>query len=129
MNDEFARTVGRHLVSQEGKHDRWVLVNRAILVAVIAAILSFGPVLWWAKAHAGPVAEAAADGAKVTLTDEDCKLKDKVTNLPKRATWKEKGKTFEGCFGVHPGGVVMAYFSDGSVVIIPVQMFTAVSGA
>ena len=100
----------------------WVVGALSLAVLLIAAT-------WPTKAHAIPVAEAAADGAKVTLTDEDCKLKDKVSNLPKRATWQERGKKFEGCYGVHPGGVVMAYFSDGAVVIIPVQMFTAVSGA
>ena len=82
---------------------------------------------WPISAFATPVAVAVEGDAKITLTDEPCKLKQ-VSNLKMRAVWVEKGKTFEGCFGVHPAGIVMAYFSDGAVVIISVQDFQAVTG-
>ena len=93
----------------------WVLV---ILMVVMVT-----------KAFAGPIAEGAGDNdAKITLYNDPCKLKE-VSNLELRATWQEKGKVFEGCFGIHPYGVVLAYFSDKTVVIMPVDIFKAVSGA
>jgi hypothetical protein len=78
-------------------------------------------------ALAASIAVTTQGDAKITLFDEPCKLRA-VSNLKMRAVWVEKGKTFEGCFGVHPGGVVLAYFDDGSVVIMPVQDFAAVTG-
>ena len=93
----------------------WVLV---ILMVVMVT-----------KAFAGPIAEGAGDnGAKITLYNDPCKLKE-ITNLANRATWNEKGKVWEGCFGIHPYGVVLAYFNDGTVVIMPVDIFKQVSGA
>lgn len=78
-------------------------------------------------AFADPMFQAEADGAKVVLTDEPCKLQA-VANLKYRATWSEKGKTYEGCFGPRPDmGVVMAYFEDRTVVALPIQMFVKVS--
>ena len=93
----------------------WVVL---ILLAAVAT-----------RAFAGPIAEGAGDnGAKITLYNDPCKLKE-VSNLELRATWQEKGKVFEGCFGIHPYGVVLAYFSDKTVVIIPVDIFREVKGA
>ena len=83
---------------------------------------------WPTEANADPIARASAEGIVITLTDEDCKL-TAVSNLKKRATWEEKGKTFEGCWGGHPAfPIVMGYFSDRSVVVLPVEAFAAVSG-
>lgn len=74
-----------------------------------------------APALAAPVAEAVAEGVSITLTNEPCRLKV-VSNLPARATWTEKGKTFEGCFGLSHG-VVAFYFDDRTVVMLPREAF------
>jgi len=59
----------------------------------------------------------------VSLTDEPCQIQA-VSNLPKRAIWVEKGKTFEGCYGLQPNaGIVMAYFDDKTVAVFPGQLF------
>ena len=68
------------------------------------------------------IASASDGGITVNLTDEPCKL-DAVKNLPKRATWTERGRTIEGCYMVHPGGVVAMYWSDLSVVVAPANAF------
>lgn len=85
-------------------------------------------VFYASKVHAAPIYQAEQGGVRVVLTDEDCKL-PQVSNLTKRATWTEDGKTFEGCYGGHPMfPIVMAYFSDKSVVALPVEMFVRVTG-
>ena len=76
--------------------------------------------------QAAPVATAGDDSVVVTLTDEPCAL-PAVANLKLRATWTEKGVTHEGCFAVSQG-LAMFYFADRTVVAIPVQAFTRVTG-
>lgn len=44
------------------------------------------------------IAQATQGDVRVTLTNEDCRLKAQVVNLPGRAVWEEQGKTFEGCW-------------------------------
>ena len=89
--------------------------------------LAVGLVLYVSKIEAAPIYQATTDNAKVILTDEPCRLAE-VSNLKKRATWTEKGEVFEGCWGIHQdAGVVLAYFSDKTVVIFPPQMFVPVS--
>ena len=92
-------------------------------LALIVLILGLFPT----KSVAAPIAIGEHDGIKIVLFDEPCKL-DAVTNLPRRATWTEGGKTFEGCFGVMGGAVVVGYFSDRTVAAIPAQAFVRVSG-
>lgn len=75
-----------------------------------------------------PIFEASHDGVRIVVYDEPCKL-PAVANLPRRATWAEKGKTFEGCAGISPIGVVMFFFDDKTVAAVPVQAFTRVTGA
>ena len=65
-------------------------------------------------------------GVTVLLTDEPCAITDKVSNLPNRATWNEKGVTHEGCWGAY-GNTVMAFFADLSVVAIPAHTFRGVT--
>lgn len=99
-------------------------------------------ILWWMwlcfaialfltplYATAEPVYQATApDGVRVTLHDDKCALPE-ITNLPRRATWIEQGKAFEGCWGARPDqGIVLAYFADKTVVSIPVQAFSRVTG-
>lgn len=78
------------------------------------------------KAYAAAVYVSDDGSVRVTLYDEDCALKE-VRNLKRRATWEEKGQLFQGCYGQHPEtGIVIAYFDDGSVVLIPPQAFRPV---
>lgn len=69
---------------------------------------------------------AQSDGIVVTLTNEKCAL-PAVSNLPVRATWAEKGKTHEGCYGVSFGNVLM-YFDDRTVVSLPSRHFQPARG-
>jgi hypothetical protein len=71
-----------------------------------------------------PVAVTQGNGIKVTLTDDKCAFTH-VINLPYRATWEQDGRTFEGCFGIH-AGIVVAYFSDKSIALLPGQAFVPV---
>ena len=101
----------------------------AALGAVCLVVLVALAATWPTKAHAGPVYQADVEGVKIVLTDEPCNL-PAVSNLQRRATWTEKGKTTEGCFGGHPQfPIVLMYFADKTVVVVPVQMFTQVRGA
>ena len=80
-----------------------------------------------APAEAAPVAQATIHDIVVTLTDEPCALKDKV-DLPYRGTWDEKGKHYEGCFGMNHIGIVMMYFDDKSVAAFPSGVFERMTG-
>jgi hypothetical protein len=97
-----------------------VAIGLVIALGMIVLILN-------ANAYGAPMAQTVSDGATIVLTDEPCKLKQ-VTNLKYRATWSEKGKVFEGCYAVHPYGVVVGYFSDGAVALIPLDAFAKVTG-
>ena len=99
-----------------------------VLWALLAGI-AIGGVLFAGQASAAPLFRAETDGVTITLYDEDCKL-SAVSNLKKRATWTEKGKTYEGCVGQHPAyPIFMAYFSDKTFVVLPIEIFSPVSGA
>jgi hypothetical protein len=113
------------LTTEESKEERANLAQRLIAwLGVVCLIVLVG----LATAQAAPLYSAEVEGVRIVLTDEDCKL-PAVANLKKRATWTEKGKTFEGCFGLHPQyGVVIAYFSDKHVVLIDPQAFVRVTG-
>ncbi len=87
---------------------------------VAAFVLSF--------ATYGQTYQAESDGIKVIVYDQPCALKE-IVNLPKRATWTEKGKTTEGCAGVDPRGIVLFYWGDRTVVIVPVQNFVRMTDA
>jgi hypothetical protein len=93
-----------------------------ILWAAIVGIV-LGAVLYAGKVRADVIFTAEGEGgAIVTLYNEPCRIKT-LTNLPYRATWIEKGKTFEGCYVPRTeAGIVLFYFDDGSVGYIPFQM-------
>lgn len=73
------------------------------------------------RTYAAPIFEAADGTVVVTLTNEPCRLKA-VDNLPLRATWREDGKTHEGCFGA-VGGIVLSYWADLTVTALPSSVF------
>lgn len=83
----------------------------AIVAAIIVVALSL--LIFPPKAR-------AEEGGSVQLLAEPCRLTHMVTNLPRRATWTEGGKVYEGCWGPHPQapGVVSTYWEDKTVVPI-----------
>lgn len=83
---------------------------------------------WPTMAGARPMAQAQAEGITITLHNEPCEMKA-IENLKMKATWQEKGKTFNGCWGAHPQyGLVMFYWEDKTVVILPGDAFAPVTG-
>lgn len=115
--------------SSDAKAERGFLRKVIAVLGAICFFLLFALAATWpTKANALPIAQTVTqDGQKIVLTDEECRL-DAVKNLKHRATWTENGKVYEGCYGVHPAGVVLGYFADKTVVMIPVQTFTQVIG-
>ena len=89
-----------------------------LLLAVLALVLG--------TAEATEVARSESQGVVVSLTDEDCKMLDRVTNLPLRATWTEKGKLYDGCYTLTPNGQVLLFFDDLTAVVAPFQAFERV---
>lgn len=88
-------------------------------ICILSVILFFVA----AFAYAAPVAVSSENGKEVTLYDDECALKHMV-QLPYRATWKEKGKTYEGCFTILPGaGIVVFFFDDKSIALFPTNAF------
>lgn len=121
---------GWQAVRQEPyKHDRWLIVPRVLAVLIVMA----GLALWAGHAFAYPISIASAGNGQVVITvySEDCQLTDVVANLPNRATWEQRGKTFEGCVGVQPAAeMAMFYFKDDkSVAVVPLQAFVRVVGS
>jgi hypothetical protein len=96
-------------------------------MSALAFIL--GALLVYGTAKAEPLFRASAEGTTITLYDEPCKLPE-VENLKNRATWEEKGKVTEGCYGGHPQfPLVLFYFADKAVTIVPVEVFKRMTGA
>jgi hypothetical protein len=103
----------------------WWAIPVEVLIATLIAIALAGAMR---RAYAEPLFSASAEGAVITLTNEPCALKA-IGNLPFKATWVEKDKTFEGCWGARPdAGYVLAYFDDRTVALIPIQAFKKVVG-
>lgn len=102
---------------------------KTIIPLKVWSLLILGTfVLYLGTANAQPFMQVEADGARVTLHKDKCTLPE-VTNLPNRATWEEKGKLFEGCWGgVQEMPYILAYFADKTVVAIPKQVFRRVTG-
>lgn len=90
-----------------------------------------GAVLYSSKVSAGPVGQVTTpEGVRVVFYTEPCALTEFVTNLPYRAVWEESGKTFEGCYLVRSEvGLVVAYFADKTVGLIPLRAVRSVTGA
>lgn len=113
--------------TEEAKRQRsyWRRVAAVALAGLgiaAALIIAFYP----RQARADPIAQTTAGAVTVLLHNEPCALKE-ITNLPNRATWLEGGAVVEGCFGVRQDtGVVIAYFTDKTVVAIPLQAFARV---
>jgi hypothetical protein len=93
--------------------------------AFLAGILFFVA----SSVYGEPTHRTSIQGVVITLHSEKCALSE-VANLPRRATWVENGKTFEGCVGYADAfGMLMFFFKDDkSVAIIPVDAFSKVTG-
>lgn len=88
---------------------------------VLALFLSF-------SVQASPVFTTTNQNVTVTLYDEECHLKE-ISNLPRRAVWKEGAKEIEGCWGASQFfPTVIFYFLDKTVFDIPQQLFKRVNG-
>ena len=67
-----------------------------------------------------PALTAVQDNVMVSIYDEPCRLQDKI-DFPYRATWLEVGKKpIEGCAAGY-GDIVVVYFEDRSVAVVPVS--------
>jgi hypothetical protein len=78
---------------------------------------------------AEPIAAMQQGDIRIVVYSDDCALKSVVSNLPKRATWTEKGQTFEGCAGGTEFGVLLFYFrEDKTVAAVPMQAFQKLTG-
>lgn len=98
----------------------------AISLCGFGFVIALGLVIYPLIARAEPIAQTTAGNVQVFLHNEPCKLAE-IKNLANRATWVEGGATFEGCFGVsQETGVVIAYFTDKTVVAIPISAFARV---
>lgn len=99
-----------------------MLVRIAVLLALLITTV------WATKAYAEPILSASDGNARVTIYEEKC-ARDEVTNLSNRATWEEKGKVNEGCAAYRPDlGVVIFWFDDKTVTVIPAAAFGRVTG-
>ncbi len=93
----------------------------------LALCLFFILLAFISPAEAKQIASAGDGSVTIGLTDELCTL-GVVTNLPLRATWLEKGVTIEGCYGTHPYGVIVVYWADKTISIVPISMFRRTIG-
>jgi hypothetical protein len=127
MKEHLYRLAGEYLLDSEVKAKRATLRERVLFWFGVACLVVLGGVA--TGAYATPLFQAEAEGVKIVVYDEPCKI-DAVANLKYRATWHEKGKVFEGCVGGHPQfPIVMGYFADKTVVVLPAEMFVKVTGA
>ena len=98
-------------------------------VGMVVGLVALGTQLFAVKAQAEPLYRADTGDSVITVHSEPCAVQA-VGNLPKRATWQEKGKTYEGCAGQHPQFPILIFYfaGDKSVVVVPVQLFQKVTG-
>lgn len=98
------------------------------VIGILLAGLIVLALVWPAELMADPLFRATDGKAVVTLHSDPCGLTNVVVNLPKRATWEEGGKTYEGCYSI-AGPFVMFYFDDKKVGLAPSDAFQRVQGA
>ena len=116
------------LTTDEARQERATLAQR--LIAVLGVLCFVVLVGVATNAYSTPIYKTEAeDGATIILHDDACTLKE-VTNLKFRATWTEKGKTTEGCFGGHPAyPIIIFYFADGAVFVAHKDVFEKLPNA
>lgn len=110
-------------VDERGMERRYWLRVGTLLAIAVALVMIFWPM----QASADPLFQAKTpEGVVITIHNDKCALPE-VENLPTRITWDEKGKITEGCYGIKHG-IVIFYFADKTVGIIPAQIFERVIG-
>lgn len=97
---------------------------------VVRTILLLGILVLAISAFAAPAYQASGNGVVITIHTDDCAFKHVVTNLPRRATWKEGVNHFEGCATARPDlGLVILWFNDLTIGLVPMSAFQKVTGA
>lgn len=71
---------------------------------------------------ASPVALARDGRVAIALSEQPCTL-DAVANLRFHATWEEDGARHAGCWDVQHGRIVVTYWADRTVVVLPLEIF------
>jgi hypothetical protein len=100
--------------------DRARLVSRLLIwiAAATAGLYAISSSFVYSK----EVAVFRGEGVVIRLYDDPCRL-DAVKNLPYRTTWAEGGKTYEGCYGVMGGILVVSYWESKEVSVVPARAF------
>lgn len=98
----------------------WLKVLTAIVIGALLALI-----IYISDARAGPLYQASEGSVRVTLYSEECTL-PAIMNLPYRAEWVENDKAVQGCWALHPAGVIVGYFADRTVVIFAASAFQKV---
>ncbi len=93
----------------------WTLLTiaGAMVILLLLVLVNF--------ALAAPVAVAKDATRQITLHDDPCLL-EAIENLPLRATWEERTRTFEGCWE-RIDGLIVTYWSDRTVVLFELRHF------
>ncbi len=110
-------------------HRRPLPLGPAAAAAALALLLALPASCRQAGAETLHRAEVA--DLVIELTDEPCapELAAAATNLKRRATWRKggpSGEFFEGCWAGSPFGVIVFYFADRTVAVVPVNAFRPV---
>ncbi len=77
-------------------------------------------------AAAEPLAQIERDSVRIVLYSEPCELKDRVINLPRRAEWTGLARVYQGCWAQSPLGLVVLFFDDLTVTVLPSSAFVEV---
>jgi len=100
--------------------------TRAFILVLVGTFL----ILWLTHALAeARLIARSEDGTIIMLYDEPCAMKERVANLPLRATWDKGSEHFEGCWQLSQFGSVLFYFTDKSIVDVPRQYFKPIGAA
>lgn len=76
---------------------------------------------------AEPLAQVESNGVRIVLYTAPCAL-PAIANMPHRAEWTAKGKTFAGCWTLNSFNLIVMYFDDRTTIAIPAQHFARVNG-
>lgn len=94
---------------------------------IVALLLGLFLFVFADSAGAEPKYEVTKNGIRVVVYDEDCRL-DAIKNLKWKAVWFENGKEIEGCAGAKDEyEVVIIYFADKTIAVIPMFAFRRLS--
>ena len=107
------------------EHDKSVVFNRVLLAVIVGIALA----LVVHTASAEPLYQAVSNDGKIVITlySDSCSIPG-VKNLPKKAVWRQDGKTYEGCAGLFETERMIAiYLDDHTVQLLPASLFAPVT--